>query len=334
MQGCQRKAFARLSTMWIAPCGALRQPDGTMTSSHTGSPAAPAGRPRRSAQPAEAGAGRTGGGNAAAGQAAGGGAGAGAGASGAAGAVDRALAILDALAAQDGLALSDLARGLGLAPSTTHRLLGALAARRLAEVDPATQGWSVGPAAVRLGAAFLRRGGLAERARPLLDRLAADSGETAVLVVPDGDAALVVAEAAGAPSLRVVMPPGTRLPYHASAAGKALIAHLPLSRVRALLGADGALPALTPRTLTDGGELIADLATLRHSGWLAERDEAAEGQSAVAAPVFGGLDDPVAALAVAGPSLRLEARMTGLGPAVCAAARGLGAALGGRPDAG
>ncbi|WP_169712147.1 IclR family transcriptional regulator [Paracoccus contaminans] len=294
-----------------------------MTRSHKASPAAPAGRPRRSAPPAEAGAGRTPSANPAAGQ----------GAAGAAGAVDRALAILDALAAQDGLALSDLARGLGLAPSTTHRLLGALAARRLAEVDAATQGWSVGPAAVRLGAAFLRRGGLAERARPLLDRLAADSGETAVLVVPDGDAALVVAEAAGAPSLRVVMPPGTRLPYHASAAGKALIAHLPLSRVRVLLGADGALPALTHRTLTDGGELIADLATLRHSGWLAERDEAAEGQSAVAAPVFGGLDDPVAALALAGPSLRLESRMAALGPVVCAAARQLGAALGGRPAA-
>ena len=244
-------------------------------------------------------------------------------------AVDRALAVLDTLAAADGLTLSDLARRLQLAPSTTHRLLTALAARRLAEVDPATQGWAIGPAAVRLGAAFLRRGGLAERARPILDRLAADSGETAALVVPDGETALVVAEAPGPAGLRVVLPPGTRLPLHASAGGKALIAHLPLARVRSLLGR-GALPRLTERTLTDQGELTADLATLRHAGWLSERDECAPGQSALAAPVFGGLDDPVAALLIAAPTLRLDAvALAALGPVVAAAAAELGAAVGG-----
>lgn len=243
--------------------------------------------------------------------------------------VDRVLALLEALAEADGATLSDLARRQGLAPSTTHRLLSALAARRLAEVDPATQAWSVGPVAFRLGAAFLRRGGLIERARPILDGLAAASGETAMLVMADGDAAMVVAEAPSSASLRVVLPPGTRLPYHATAAGKALIAHLPLAQVRALLGRD-ALPALTTRTLTDQGEVTADLATLRHGGYLSERGEAAEGQNAVAAPAFGGMGDPVAALAVAGPAHRLDDRaIDQMGPQVAAAARALGAALGG-----
>lgn len=303
--------------MRIAPCPGLRQPARAMTdprrpvpppsddtpSTPAAKPPARTGRPRKT--PAE--------------EPAGGSA-----------VVDRALAILDALAARDGLPLSDIARQLGLAPSTTHRLLGALAARRLVEADPATQGWSIGPGAVRLGAAFLRRGGLAERARPALDRLAAESGETAALAVPDADAALVVAEAAGPATLRVVLAPGTRLPLHASAAGKALIAHLPLARVEALLGA-GPLPALTPQSLTDQGALTADLATLRHAGWLSERDESVPGQSAVAAPVFAGLGDPVAALTLAGPSLRLDARrIEALGPTIAAAAAALGAALGGR----
>lgn len=240
--------------------------------------------------------------------------------------VDRALAILEALAAQDGLALSEIARRQGLAASTTHRLLGALAARRLAECDPETQGWSIGPGAVRLGAAFLRRGDLAQRARPALDLLATESGETAALVVPDGDAALVVAEAAAAASLRVVLAAGARLPLHATAGGKALIAHLPLASVRAMFG-KGALPALTERTLTDQGDLTADLATLRHAGWLSERDEATLGQSAVAAPVFGGLGEPVAALVIAGPTIRLDT--AALGPLVAKAAAELGEALGG-----
>lgn len=318
--------------MWIAPPRPLRQPWPIMANSDPDSPQPRVGRPRKSPAPGKGAAlpsgADAGGGVEPTGAAAGGSAG-GPTAGSAGGAVDRALAILDALAARDGLTLSELGRRVGLAPSTAHRLLGALAARRLAEADPVTQRWSVGPAAVWLGAAFLRRGGLAERARPALDRLAADSGETAILVVPDAEAALVVAEAAGGSSLRVVLPPGTRLPYHASAAGKALIAHLPLERVRALLGG-GALAQLTSRTLTDQGALTADLATLRHTGWLAERDEAAEGQSAIAAPVFGGLDDPIAALSVAGPSQRLHPdAAAALGPAIAAAARRLGAALGG-----
>lgn len=248
--------------------------------------------------------------------------------------VDRALALLELLARGDGMTLSDIGRSLGLAPSTTHRLLAAVAARRLAEVDAETQLWTVGPGAFRLGAAFLRRGGLAERARPILARLAADSSETAVLAVPDAEAALVVAEAQGTAGLRAVLPPGTRLPYHASAPGKALIVHLPLAKARVLLG-EGPMPALTPHSLIDQGELTAELATLRHFGWLAERGEAALGQNGVAAPVFGGGGEPVAALALIGPAARLdEAALARLGREVAAAAAALGAALGGDPGAG
>lgn len=243
--------------------------------------------------------------------------------------VDRALDALAALAEAEGLTLSQLAARLGLPVSTMHRLLVPLAARRLAEADPGTGLWTVGPGAFRLGAAFLRRGGLADRAQPHLRALAAASGETAALAVPDGDGALVVAQVESPAALRVCLPPGTRLALHASAAGKALIAHLPLERARDLLGR-GPLPALTARTMTDQGELTADLATLRHRGVLTDLGESAEGQAALAAPVFSGIGDPVAALTLAGPAARLDlARIDALAPLLARAARTLGTALGG-----
>lgn len=245
--------------------------------------------------------------------------------------MDRALGLLDELAAAEGLTLSDLAARLGLAVSTTHRLLAALAQRRMAETDAATGRWFVGPGAFRLGAAFLRRAGLAERAGPILRDLVSTSGETAALAVADGDGALIVAEAPGVSQLRAVLTPGTRLPLHASALGKALIAHLPLGRVETLLGR-GAAEALTPATLTDQGALTADLATIRHAGFALDRQEGAAGLVAVAAPVFGGLGEPVAALGLSGPAARLTPGWlndTG-GPAVAAAAAALGRALGGR----
>ena len=118
----------------------------------------------------------------------------------------------------------------------------------------------------------------------------------------DGDAAMVVGQSSPAHPVRADLPDGARLPLHATAAGKALIAHLPLQRVQALLGR-GAFPLHTDATLTDQGELTADLATLRHGGWLAERSESATGQNGIAAPVFGGAGDPVAALGLLNPMI-------------------------------
>ena len=128
---------------------------------------------------------------------------------------------------------------------------------------------------------------------------------------------------------RYPLPDGARLPLHATAAGKALIAHLPLQRVQALLGR-GAFPFHTDATLTDQGELTADLATIRHTGVTRDAGEWQAGLSSIAAPVFGGLGEPVAALALAGPSARLTgARMDQLAATLAAEARALGRALGG-----
>lgn len=243
--------------------------------------------------------------------------------------VERALDALQTLAEAEGLTLSELAGRLDLAASTTHRLLTSLAARRMAETDPQTGAWHVGPGAFRLGAAFLRRGGLGERARPILRALAAETGETAALAVADGDRALIVAQAESRQLARVSLPEGTRLPLHTSALGKALIAHLPLARVEALLGA-GPLPALTPASLTDQGDLTADLATIRQVGAAFEYGETAPQIHALAAPVFGGLGEPVAALALTGPETRLtRAALNALAPRITAAAQDLARALGG-----
>ncbi|PZO67304.1 MAG: IclR family transcriptional regulator [Paracoccus denitrificans] len=241
--------------------------------------------------------------------------------------VDRALDALVALAAQDGVTLTALAAALQLAPSTTHRLLASLASRRLAEVDDATGQWTVGPGAYRLGAAFLRKSPLAERAAPMLRQLAQTSGETAILAVADGDGALIVAQAEPASAARAALPQGTRLPMHTSAVGKALICHLPLARVEALLGSD--LPALTPASLTDQGALTADLATIRQVGAAFEAGETDPHVNSIAAPVFGGGGDPVAAVGLAGPAARLtQARMNQLGAELRQVADDLGRALG------
>src|SRR3546814_6096937 len=58
--------------------------------------------------------------------------------------LDRALSILERLAEEDGMTLTDLAQSVGLAPSTTHRLLTTLQQRRFAAFDEEYGVWVIG----------------------------------------------------------------------------------------------------------------------------------------------------------------------------------------------
>ena len=93
--------------------------------------------------------------------------------------VARALDVALALAAADGLTRAELALRLNLPATTVLRLLTTLSAARMAEMDPATQRWTVGPAAFRLGAAFLHLGAELNW-KSLFDALLADFSEAGV----------------------------------------------------------------------------------------------------------------------------------------------------------
>jgi DNA-binding IclR family transcriptional regulator len=120
---------------------------------------------------------------------------------------------------------------------------------------------------------------------------------------------------------------GEVLPLHATALGKAVLAHLS-DEVRADLLGDG-LTKLTGRTLS-ASALKRDLATVRERGYAVEQEEAVIGEAGVAAPIFDRRAAAVGAVGVAGPSSRLLAR--GREPAVAAAvleaARGISRDLG------
>ncbi|MDO5706661.1 MAG: IclR family transcriptional regulator, partial [Paracoccus sp. (in: a-proteobacteria)] len=212
--------------------------------------------------------------------------------------LDRALDLLDRIAdaGAAGLALTEIAAQTGQAASTVHRLLASLAARGMVETDPATQIWYIGPQTYRLGAAFLRRGGLAERAAPILRRLMQATSETANLGIRDGDAVLIVAQAETPRPIRALFPPGTRLPLETSGLGRALCA-------------------------PDGGtdpELIAT----RARGFALDREEVEPGMRCVAAAVLNPQGQTVAAISISGPTHRVgPEHLNTLGAAVTEAAR-------------
>lgn len=244
-------------------------------------------------------------------------------------ALDRAVDVLDRLAAHDGLTLSELAQALDQSPATMYRVLATLEARQMVEPDPTKQTWHVGPAAFRLGSAFLRRSSLFERSRPVLRDLMQATGETANLGIARAGQVMFIGQVETQESIRAFFPPGTLSPMHASGIGKALLSTYVPERLARFLDAHE-LQQFTGRTITTPEQLATDLDLARSRGWAFDDEEKAAGMRCVAAPVFDVYGEAVAGISVSGPSARMkDADIARIGALVRDAAseisRGLGA---------
>jgi len=216
--------------------------------------------------------------------------------------VERALTLLRHVeGAEDGLGITELARRTGLSASTGHRLARALIDEGLLVQLPGAERYQLGPALIALGRKAEQRLGY-EKALPLLEDLAAVSGESVNLGVRAGNDVRVVLRVNSRHPLRFDQAPGSRVPLHVSAMGKCLLAHGgDLDRQLARLGE---LTEATAHTITDRARLRAELEDVRRRGWALNDEERNVGVRAIAAPV-PGLDRPLGAVAIQGPVFRL-----------------------------
>jgi DNA-binding IclR family transcriptional regulator len=217
-------------------------------------------------------------------------------------AVERAVAVLEALA--DGsreLGTNELARRTRLHPSTVSRLLATLVAAGFVEHVPDSGRYRLGLRLLHLGNAVLGGLDLREVARPHLQSLTEETGETATLSAPGEREAVTVDFVQSAASVQSVARLGRPSVPHATAVGKVLLAFggVPLPR--------GPLPRYTTRTLTDRGALAAEVERARAHGWARARGEREEDLNAIAAPVRGSRGELAAVLGVQGPAARFDA---------------------------
>lgn len=242
--------------------------------------------------------------------------------------LDRALDVLDALAGAEGLTLTDLAGRLGQSPATMYRVLSTLEARSFVEVDPVAQTWHIGAMAFRLGSAFLRRSGLAERSRPVMRALMQATGETANLGIERDGKVMFIGQVETHETIRAFFAPGTLSPMHASGIGKALLSRYSDDRLADFLRARP-LERFTPMTIVSASALRAELAQIRDRGWAVDDEEKAAGMRCVAAPITDIYGEAVAGISVSGPTQRMDrSRLDRIGALVSAAAAEVSQGLG------
>ena len=218
-------------------------------------------------------------------------------------AVDRACGLVALVVqAPEPLTFTEITDAAGLTRSTTSRLLSALERTELLQRD--TSGAYVAGSLFALHAArHVPWEETARVARPFLERLRDDTGETAHLGVPQGATVLHVAQVDSAYLLATRDWTQLQVPEHCSALGKVLYAHgrLPLP--------GSPLERPTDRSIDDLPALERELARVRRRGYAAAVDELEVGLTAVAVPVRGRAGDVAAALGVSGPTARLAEQL-------------------------
>lgn len=235
----------------------------------------------------------------------------------------RVLAVLAAFDADHrSLRLSEIARRADLPLSTAHRLVGELEAWGALTRRP-DGAYVIGARLWRTGLLTPLHAGLREAANPFLNDVHAATLATVHLAVRDGMEVLYVDRLMGTASVPIVSTVGSRLPLHATADGKILLAHAPAAvRAEALRR----LTRVTAYTVTHPGVLTAQLERALTDGHATTHEEMSLGAGSLAVPVVRSDGTVVASLGVVVPDVARE--RTRLLAALHVAARGIGRALG------
>ena len=220
--------------------------------------------------------------------------------------VTRALRLLVALGASEvPVSLSELSRATGLAKSTVHLLLTSMRAEGFVVQDESNGRYGLGLVALRLGARALASDPLVAALAPGMQRLAEESGEAVSLGIRVDRSVVFVKRFETQHRLSTNIVAGSSMPLYASASGKCLLAAMNPSEVSALYP-DERLPSQSTNTIRHRSRLLEEIAKVRADGFASNTDEWLDGVSAVAAPVLLG-DEVVAALSIAGPTMRFRA---------------------------
>ncbi|MBS1677767.1 MAG: IclR family transcriptional regulator [Actinobacteria bacterium] len=205
---------------------------------------------------------------------------------------------------------TELAEAVSLPIATAHRILGVLLDHGWVARDPVTKRFRLGPQIVTLG--DLARAGLDLRraALPLLTRLAATTGETALLTVLDERPVrgLCVERVETSQPLRLSLEAGATIPLHAGASQKAILANMRDDAREAVL--TGPLEEVCRNTVTDPAVLRIELDKIRRHGWACSFEENNLHAWGVAVPILDGNGEVVAALGLAAPDARLSVEIT------------------------
>lgn len=199
--------------------------------------------------------------------------------------LEKALLMLEYVSRNDGATLTEICGCAGIPKSSAHILLSTFVNMRYMKKNAKTGLYSLDIGSFELGSRFVENNDFYRYAREVLESLVGDTGETAHLAVLEGTDVVYLCKFECSHTVRMVSFVGRRIPAHATAVGKALLSGFGDDAIRALY-ADRELTPLTENTVCQIEELIAQIHTIRATGFSSEHEESTPGVECIAVPVL------------------------------------------------
>lgn len=199
--------------------------------------------------------------------------------------------------------VTEIAESVGMAKSTVHGHLTALQRRGYVVKEDGRY---------RLGLEFLSHGKYVQNSYKLnsiapkkVNQLAEETGERAWCIVEENGLGYYLTGAEGEHPVNPPVGVGDGVHLHSLAAGKAILANFPQSRVEEIIERHG-LPGQTQNTITEKEELFAELDNVRERGYAINDGESLPGLYAIGAPIVDKSGEVRGALTISGPTNRIR----------------------------
>lgn len=233
--------------------------------------------------------------------------------------------------AEPDLGVTEIASALNLSKAVVHRILSSLRQPGFVRVDPDTRRYSLGPAALTIGASYLDNMDIRDLAAEPMRRLVQLTGETATLSIRNGWTRVYIDQMTPPREVKMSVRLGVPFPLHAGGSSKAFLAFLPDDEIDRYVDQPD-LTGLTPDTLTDAAAIRREIAAIRERGYATSFGERQSGAASVAAPVFDRRGEPIAVVSVSGPIERYRPHVDMAATHLLTETRKLSHLMGWRPN--
>jgi DNA-binding IclR family transcriptional regulator len=220
--------------------------------------------------------------------------------------LERGLSILELLAEhRTGLTIQEIKNTLDLSQTTVFRITQSLQQQGYLARDEESRQFYLTRKMLTVGFRVINEHDLLELALPWMRRLRDQVKETVFLGVMGDGEGIFIEQALGSHPFKFMLTPGNTFPYHCSAPGKAMLAHLPEKEQKETV-ADLKLVKYNGNTITSKKQLERELSEVRAKGYAMDREEQLKGVVCIGAPVMDYMGLPKASIWVSGPLDRLQ----------------------------
>ncbi|MCC3862424.1 IclR family transcriptional regulator [Pseudemcibacter aquimaris] len=215
------------------------------------------------------------------------------------------MAVLKAIAdAGKPLSVPELVESVAMPRPTVYRFIAALEAEQLIE-QTVSGGWQLSLGLLNLASKVWQGNDIRQAARPFLDKLRDQTGETVHLAIRSGNELTYIEKVESRESVKMTSTIGARVPFHSSSVGKAYLMAMDNDEREKVLW-EISYPPITSHSVTSREQLEKQLDTLRQAGYVMEREENEEGVACYGEAILNSAGKPVAAISVSIPLYRLK----------------------------